>query len=413
MTFTNPKGLAAASLLAASLIDNTAHAQTLNESMLVDAGVFLGYTFGADSPFSWGARLSVASTFGEPFRVQTNCGTASYGTLPFVGGTTRLQLQGLARPKLVVAAQSGVLLGRAVQVGTEVGGATRFDASELVLHLGFDARAHLLNLLLDYQPSFGEGTIATGVRGPWLDRRRSETSCVVDGRPLHNEHEIAPLPGVSLLCDTEIKAHPAQQAWSKRLAAEYASVSTFLQRADQLQIAGAPARLVNRALRSAQEEHTHAILCGSVLGGLSGAATVVEGGPHLTRAPAQGEEALIRLAVESWLDGCLNEGWASACAAREAERGAHEGIRRVQHQIAKDEARHQELAFQIIEFTVKKGGEAVREALLQAHKSSLHDPDDTQDEAPEDFGCLGRSDRALVMEEVCAQAEKRLHAMLA
>ena len=94
-----------------------------------------------------------------------------------------------------------------------------------------------------------------------------------------------------------------------------------------------------------------------------GESPVVLPPPPALRAPLVGESGLVRLAVESWLDGCLGEGRA-ALEAEEAARRAHDpAARRIQGMIAQDEARHAELAWQVVDWALARGGRRVQGAL--------------------------------------------------
>src|SRR6185369_673491 len=74
------------------------------------------------------------------------------------------------------------------------------------------------------------------------------------------------------------------------------------------------------------------------------------------------EDALARLAVESFQDGCLGEGVAAASARR--SRGA------VNAMIARDEQRHADLAWSVLAFCLAEGGPAVREVVAAEVRSS-------------------------------------------
>ena len=76
-------------------------------------------------------------------------------------------------------------------------------------------------------------------------------ACAVAGRALHDEQGHAPLPGLvregervsPVDLDRDTAAALAME-WEHRAKAEWASVPAFIQLAEQLEIAGAPARLV-------------------------------------------------------------------------------------------------------------------------------------------------------------------------
>src|SRR5262249_44385425 len=79
--------------------------------------------------------------------------------------------------------------------------------------------------------------------------------------------------------------------------------------------------------------------------------------------PRSLDEEVARLAVESLRDGCLDEGF-SAAVAREAHDAATDGaVRAALAVIARDEARHEALAWEIVAWCVERGAAgAVRRA---------------------------------------------------
>ncbi|MEI9950422.1 MAG: hypothetical protein WDO74_15925 [Pseudomonadota bacterium] len=72
--------------------------------------------------------------------------------------------------------------------------------------------------------------------------------------------------------------------------------------------------------------------------------------------------ALARLAREAWLDGCLNEGHASARAAVEAEQSRIADEALVSKRIAHEEAGHASLSAQVMRWALAELGRLPRAA---------------------------------------------------
>src|SRR5439155_16644581 len=72
---------------------------------------------------------------------------------------------------------------------------------------------------------------------------------------------------------------------------------------------------------------------------------------------------LVRLAAESWIDGCLGEGAAARRAGRAARLARHDGTRRALVRIERDESRHAELAWDVVRWAVDRGGTDARDAI--------------------------------------------------
>jgi hypothetical protein len=153
------------------------------------------------------------------------------------------------------------------------------------------------------------------------------------------------------------------EAWLADARAECASIPVFLGLARDLAAVGAPAVLIAGALDAAEDELSHTVMCASVAARLSGTPAV----PELLDVPAatdrSRDEALARLAVESWRDGCVGEG-RGAAQARAALAGAEDPLARAAlARIAVDEQRHADLAWEILRFCLASGGPSVVEAL--------------------------------------------------
>jgi hypothetical protein len=120
---------------------------------------------------------------------------------------------------------------------------------------------------------------------------------------------------------------------------------------------------------------------------------------------------LVRLAVESWIDGCLGEGRAARHAAEAARVATAGEARALQQRIAEDEARHAELAWDVLLWALVVGGDEVREA-LRACRSIEVQLDRSAPEDLERFGRLGAAAEQRVAEAHAACARARLDRIL-
>lgn len=402
-----PHGVAAAAGLATLGGAGVARAQE-EPIPYGQVNLFIGYTWGPEGGFTWG----IEGRGGVDLRDQFACETRP----TFVGGgVARFSFVEL-RPQLHIGPQAGVGFGPMAAMG-EITLGYRFGDDEheggFSLPMGLELEVWAFQTFFRGDPMLAE--VSTGGGGGYAPREAS-FSCVVAGRALHDEVGHAPLPAVTHLdapVEREELARALRAEWEARAAAEWASVPAFLQLADQLAAARAPESLTNRALLAAYDEMRHAET--------SARAAVHYGGaplrlgrvsPH-TRARAEGSAALVRLAVESWVDGCLGEGRAAEAARRESEASRSREAATLQAMIARDESAHAELAWDVLEWALARGGEEVREALLAARDAA---PAETGG-APDDLdlsahGLISRAAHARVGDEVRSRAIRRLHTLV-
>jgi hypothetical protein len=158
-------------------------------------------------------------------------------------------------------------------------------------------------------------------------------------------------------------------AWTETARAEHASVPAFSRLSLTLVALGAPARLVERAHVAALEEIEHARLSFALAAGYAG--EQVAPGPlaELHGAPAVTARSLAELAEESLVDGCLIEGVAAAAAAASLAGARDPAVRAALSIIARDEASHVALAWEIVGWCWRQGGADLRRRLLKlAHR---------------------------------------------
>ena len=95
-----------------------------------------------------------------------------------------------------------------------------------------------------------------------------------------------------------------------------------------------------------------------------------------------GKEGLIRLAVESWFDGCLNEGLAAEKLQHRLQTETDPDAQSALQEIIPDEMEHAQLAWDVIAWTLELGDKRVRHALTNASQSM---PTFIQDSWEKDF----------------------------
>src|SRR6266540_428796 len=162
------------------------------------------------------------------------------------------------------------------------------------------------------------------------------------------------------------EAAALEQAWIEAAQAEYASVWAFVRMANELTAVGAPDVLVEAARAAAEDERRHTNACL----GLSGARIRLRPLSPSAASPRwhrPSPEALADISREAWLDGCLAEGIAATQAGDAAARsGRDPRIAATHATIARDERRHAELAWRVLDWTWREGGAPARDAVMAA-----------------------------------------------
>jgi len=155
--------------------------------------------------------------------------------------------------------------------------------------------------------------------------------------------------------------------WAVAARAEAASIPTFVGLAQDLRLAGAPDALILRALTAAQDEVRHAVSSAKIASRYLGQEVAVEI-PPVRAGDADGDRTtlLTRLAVESWQDGCLNEGTEAAVADARAAKTRDNCVKRTLKNIAREEATHAALAWDVLRWATETGGDPIRDAVADA-----------------------------------------------
>ena len=162
--------------------------------------------------------------------------------------------------------------------------------------------------------------------------------------------------------------------WRHAAGCEADAVSSFLQLEAELASLGAPVALQEWAARAAHEEVGHARIATSIAArllpdgtgaGLDAPAPSDFRVPRRRPArPAARQYRITRLAVESYLDGCCNEGAELRRLSLAAGRAAPDLAAELRA-IAAEEASHAALAWAVVTWAVEQGGPQV--AWVLAH----------------------------------------------
>lgn len=204
--------------------------------------------------------------------------------------------------------------------------------------------------------------------------------------------------------DPDLRSALAAQ-WRENGRTEHASIAAFAKLTLDLVALGAPPKLIADAQRDALDELRHTELCFSVARALDGKAE--SPGPFPAARSASGGSGFGQLAVDSLVDGALHEGVSARVIAQLVKRCEDPATREVLRELAADEGRHAAHGWDVVEWCLEQGGEAVRAALLGAVQAlptsiSPHLPEAARGGAWERFGIHGS---ALEQEEYAKARE--------
>ena len=171
------------------------------------------------------------------------------------------------------------------------------------------------------------------------------------------------LPDASRLTADERAREAAR--WTRDAREEHSSIAAFARLSVDLLALGAPPGLVERAHRAALDEVLHARLAFALAGAYAGEPV----GPEVWPEALEGEAAerpagtLRRVALESLVDGAYGEGLAALRAA--AEVATDPAVAEVLATVARDEAGHAALGWDVLAFCVARDG-SLAPALVEA-----------------------------------------------
>lgn len=176
----------------------------------------------------------------------------------------------------------------------------------------------------------------------------------VIGRPPRNGDSIALAPAIAsdawTMRDDSFAARPIPLSDA---LLEHASVAAFARLSLSLLAFGAPPELVARSHEAALDEIRHAQISFTRAGG-----GAIGPGPCPAFADLRAHASLEELAAETYVDGCIGE----TIAALELRMHGSDPIVLA---MARDEERHAELAWRIVEWAISAGGATVRERIAR------------------------------------------------
>jgi len=397
----NKKVLAAG--IAAVSISTPAMARDPFDHMLPDGGVFLGYRWGADQGgFEWGVEGGFNANVSDFY--------------PIFGGTIQISVKNLSAPTLVAAFSGG-----SYPLHGEFGLAYRFGETKgFGLHVGVVGQL-LFSGAVRYKFGLDDLSVDGGIRVPGSFWPLLYLSGGAHGRPLRTKDGFATGAKVQTSQSPETPSFfskydstSIEKLWLHKAQAEWMSVPAFTQLANDLKHVGAPAQLVSKTLTAKDDEIRHAILAGGIASMASGKPLEIQEAKPRYRTPAKGTDGLIRLAIESWLDGCLHEGLAAQEVKVQAEQAKEEKVREALSQIASDESEHHELAWEIMGWAVQQKPKEVKEALravletLPPHELKTLESDDEM----VGLGSLSQSDRDSIYQRHIDSSRSRLSKLL-
>ncbi|HMI94170.1 MAG TPA: hypothetical protein VK509_22515, partial [Polyangiales bacterium] len=298
-------------MAASSLICTPAYA---DDHVRFGGGLFFGYRFGSQTGFEFGVEAFSTYIVGgnEPGSKIPRSGV---GPLVQVGMLGTQQLQ----PRITLALQTGGEAERDVfALSAELGLTYRAGtAAGFGLHTGLLPEFGFVNAGISYEWFLEQGWVGGGTRiMPTYRYEADETYSARElGRPLRTDEGLVQLPAAHATRDANASARRARDAiepvglaFERDTALEAASVPAFLQLASELADAHAPTTLIRRALQAAADEHAHARLTARLAERHLGRPVLARIPEVARRRAVRADASVLRLAVESWLDGCCAEG---------------------------------------------------------------------------------------------------------
>jgi hypothetical protein len=152
-------------------------------------------------------------------------------------------------------------------------------------------------------------------------------------------------------------------AWTHDAMMEHASIASFARFALELLALGAPPKLLIQAQDAGTDEINHAMKCFAIASRFAG--KKLGPGPLDVSGvePARDVASIVAATVK---EGCVVETISAMFAEARAEGAVEPDVRAAMKKIAADESRHAELAWQFVAWALGRGGEPVREVVLQA-----------------------------------------------
>ncbi|MFV8754420.1 hypothetical protein ACNOYE_28060 [Nannocystaceae bacterium ST9] len=199
----------------------------------------------------------------------------------------------------------------------------------------------------------------------WMELCPGGRPLLVDGRPVFaslrsGSDWSAKLPATKVQPPAALRSRIADE-WLGDALAEHASIASFRRARAELVAIGAPEALISACERAAEDEVEHARLCFGLAERFSGRSLAP--GELLQPAPRGGGP--IAVALDTFVEGCVGETIAAACARRAATLADDPVVRGVLERIADDEGEHAALAWATIAWLVEREGPAIVAALRE------------------------------------------------
>ena len=160
--------------------------------------------------------------------------------------------------------------------------------------------------------------------------------------------------------------------WTQAALMEHASIAAFARFALELLALGAPPSLVSDATLAMADEQRHAATCFALASAYAGAPL---GPGRLDVTHALGAVDLERVAVTTFLEGCIGETVAAVEARELAARAVDGVVAETLRTIAADESRHSALAWRFLRWALERGGARLARtvtAVLERELDSVH-----------------------------------------
>ncbi len=204
-----------------------------------------------------------------------------------------------------------------------------------------------------------------------VTKQETDNGCVV-GRPYYDAGRIvvaeaATAAGWSSGRRPDVRGLTADErrvladAWTRDALIEHASVAAFSRFASELLAFGAPAGLVDGAHRAARDEIRHARLAFALASTYAGRRVSPAGFPFPGHVPLTAD--LATLAAATTREGAVGETIVALLAVEALQTATDPAVRHVLDVIARDEARHAELAWRSVRWMIAAGGRPVSAAV--------------------------------------------------
>jgi hypothetical protein len=247
------------------------------------------------------------------------------------------------------------------------------------------ADLHALGFAQTSRPSDNTGSVVGEGPAEWQGQCCYLVSHWHMGRPLSTTEGAAVVAGVAARADwlahgTAVRIDTALAAvWLRDARLEHASVASFARFAQDLLALGAPAALVEGALRAGLDEIDHAKRCFALASRFAGRSL----GPSVLHVPPidASRHDLAAVVAATISEGCVAETVAAMLAEAQLGSATDPEVRETLATIARDEARHATLAFQLVAWAVTRDArvvrfvdEAIAELEVTPSPSTIEDP---------------------------------------